>query len=115
MMANTLKLIAAPAYMVLTTPTNIYTPPAATIQTVIKHIHFANVTAGAITITFGVDPTTGTLTAGKELAKGLSIPANTVLEMYFSPGILMTQNFLVGFASGASSIVIAVMGEQYVV
>ena len=52
-MIGTLKQIAGPAYMA-SSATNIYTPPASTIYTIIRHIHIANVTASAATFSLFV-------------------------------------------------------------
>lgn len=110
-MAGALKSIAGPAYLA-NTATNIYTPAASTIYTVLKHIHIANVTAGAVTFTLYVGAT-GASAGGTELAKGYSIPANGVFDWYLERKMLSTD-FLVGLASAATSLVITVDGEMVV-
>jgi hypothetical protein len=113
-MAGTLKRIAGPAYLA-NAAADIYTPPASTIYTNIKHIHIANVTAGAVTFTLYVGATAGSA-GGTELEKAYSIAANSDWDKYFSPGLKMVStDFLSGLASAGSSLVITVMGEQYVV
>lgn len=111
-MANTLKRIAGPAYLA-NAVADIYTPPAATIFTVIRHIHFNNVTAGAVTMTIYVGATGGSA-GGTELFKAYSIPANSSFDYYCALRMASTD-FLSGLASAASSIVITVEGEQGVV
>jgi len=114
-MAGTLKRISGPAYLA-NAAADIYTPPAATIYTVIKHIHLVNKTAGAITFALYVGATGGSA-GGTEVQGPLkSIAAYDYLDLYFSPGLKMAStDFLSGLASAASSITITVMGEQNVV
>lgn len=112
-MAGTLKTISGPAY-IANAAANLYTPPAATILTVIKQIHLANKTAGAITVSIYVGATGGSA-GGTEIMGGLSIPANSVYDMYFNPGLRMTStDFLSAVASAASSVTATVIGEQSV-
>lgn len=113
-MATTLKRISGPAYLAATAA-DIYTPPASTIYTVIKHIRLTNKTAGAITATLYVGSTGGSA-AGTEILAAKSVAANDVYDIYFSPGLRMAStDFLSGLASSATSMTITVMGEQGVV
>lgn len=111
-MLGTLKLIAPPAYM-SSSAANIYTPPASTIYTVVRHIHIANVTAGAITFSMYVGATGGSA-GGTQLFGGKSIAANDVFDYYCVMKLLSTE-FLTGIASAATSLVITVEGELVVV
>lgn len=112
-MAGTLKRISGPAFLA-NAVANIYTPPAATIYTTIRHIHLANVTAAAATFTLYVGATGGSA-AGTELYKGVNIPANTAYD-YYPQGLFMAStDFLSGLSNTASAITITVMGEQTVV
>lgn len=111
-MAGTLKLIAGPAYLA-SSVADIYTPPASTIYTVIRHIHVANVTSGAVTFTLYVGATGGS-TGGTELFKGYSVAANSAFDYYPVMKLTSTQ-FLTGLASAGSSLTITVEGEQVVV
>ncbi len=112
-MAGTLKRIAGPAYLAAAAA-DIYTPPASTIYTVIRHIHIANVTAGAVTFTLYVGATGGSA-GGTELFKAYSIPANSSFDQFFSPGLkMLSTDFLSGLASAATSLTITVIGEQNV-
>lgn len=114
MASGTLKRIAGPAY-IANAAADIYTPPAATIYTVINHIHIANVTAGAITFSLFVGATGGSA-GGTQLEGGYSVAANSSYDKYFSPGLRMSSSdFLSGVASSANSLVIVVMGTQAVV
>ncbi len=110
---GTLKRISGPAYLAASA-TNIYTPPASTILTTIKHIRLVNKTAGAVTATLYVGATGGS-SGGTEVLEAKSVAAHDVYDIYFSPGLLMAStDFLSGLASAGSSIVITVMGDQNV-
>lgn len=111
-MAGTLKRIAGPAYLAAGA-TDIYTPAAATIYTVIRHIHIANVTSGAVTFTMYVGATGGSA-AGTELFKGFSIAANSSYDYYCALKMVSTD-FLSGLASAGSSLTVVVEGEMIVV
>ena len=112
-MAGTIKLVGSPAYLA-NAAANIYTPPASTIYTVIRHIHIANVTAGAVTFTLYVGAT-GASAAGTELFKGYSVAANSSYDYYPQSLRLGSTEFLTGLASAATSLTITVLGEQVVV
>lgn len=113
-MAGTLKKISGPAYLA-NAAANIYTPPAATIQTDVRQIHLANKTGAAVTATLYVGATGGSA-GGTEILSTVSIPANSVYDMYFSPALrLQSTDFLSGLAGSASAITITVLGEQSVV
>ena len=112
-MAGTLKRISGPAHLAAAVA-DIYTPPASTIYTVIKHIRVTNKTAGAVTFTLYIGATGGSA-AGTEIAFGKSVAANDYTDLYF-PGLkMLNTDFLTGLASAATSLTITVMGEQYVV
>jgi len=110
-MAGTIKRIAGPAYLA-SSAADVYTPPASTILTIIRHIHVANVTAGAVTFTLYVGGTAGS-TGGTELMKGHSIAANAEFDYYCILRMASTD-FLSGLASAGTSLVITVEGEQVV-
>lgn len=111
-MAGTLKRIAGPAYLAASA-TDIYAPPASTIYTVIRHLHVANVTAGAVTFTLYVGATGGSA-GGTELFKAYSVAANSSFDYYCVLKMISTD-FLSGLASAGSSLTIVVEGEQVVV
>ncbi len=117
-MAGTLKRIAGPAF-IASSATNIYTPPASTIYTVIRHIHVANKSGAAVTFSLYVGATGGSA-SGTEQVKDVSLAAagssGSYIDLFYSPGLKMeSTDFLTGIASSASALVITVMGDQNVV
>lgn len=113
-MANpSTKKLVGPVALSNTLTTNIYNNTSALIYDIVKHIHIANKTAGAVTFTIYLGATGGNV-AGTELFTAVSIPANSVYDWYGNLKMLSTD-FLVGGASAATSLTITVMGEQYVV
>ncbi len=110
-MAGTLKRFG-PAYLA-SSVADIYTPPASTIYTVIQHIHIANVTATQFTFTLYIGGTGGS-TGGTELFKLHPVAPNAEFDYYCEQKMLSTD-FLSGLASAATSLVITVEGEQFVV
>jgi len=111
-MAGTLKKIAGPAY-IAAAAADIYAPPAATIYTVIRHIHIANRGAAACSFCLYVGATGGSA-AGTELYKDVNIPIAGYFDAYMTLK-LTSADFLSGVASLASHCVITVEGEQNVV
>lgn len=111
-MAGTLKRIAGPAF-IANSATNIYTPPAATIYTIIRHIHVTNVTGAAVVFSLYIGGTGGS-TAGTELFKSKSVEAGATFDYYCAQRMDSTD-FLSGIAGSASALVIVVEGEQNVV
>ena len=108
-----LKRIAGPAY-IANAAANIYTPPASTIHTVIRHIHIANKTSGTGTFALYVGATGGSA-GGTELFGTLTpVAAYDYLDWYGELKMLSTD-FLSGVASAANSLVITVTGDQEVV
>jgi hypothetical protein len=112
-MAGTAKRLAGPAY-IAASATNIYTPAASTIQSILRHIHIANVTGTAATFSLYVGGTGGS-TGGTELFKTYSVAANSTLDWYgYLP--MASTDFLVGICeTGASKLTITVSGDQVVV
>lgn len=113
-MAGTLKKISGPAYLAAAAA-DIYTPPAATIFTIIRHIRLVNKDASARTATLYVGATGGSA-GGTEILKDWSIAVGGEKDIFFQPGLRMSStDFLTGLASAANAITITVMGEQSVV
>jgi hypothetical protein len=107
---GTLKLIASPAY-ISNSAANIYSPPNAAVDTLIRHIRVVNTDSSARTFTLYVGGTGGS-TAGTEIAKDKSVAVGDAVDLYFAPGLRLTSTqFLSGIASVASKLVITVMGE----
>ncbi len=110
-MAGTLKRIAGPAFLAAAAA-DIYTPPASTMYVVLRHIHIANVTAGAVTFTLYIGATGGSA-AGTELFKGYSVAANSSFD-YYTSTVMKSTDFLSGLASAGSSLTIEIDAEQIV-
>jgi hypothetical protein len=112
-MAGTAKRIAGPAY-IAASATNVYTPAASTILTIIRHIHIANVTALAATFSLYVGGTGGS-SGGTEIDKTKSVGANDVYD-WFGYLPMTSADFLVAICeTGASKLTITVSGDQVVV
>lgn len=112
-MAGTIKRTFGPLALTNTLTTNVYNNSSALIYDVIKHIHIANKTAGAVTFSLWLGAT-GANAAGTELFTAVSIAANDYFDWYGNLKMLSTD-FLVGGASAATSLTIVGMGEQFVV
>lgn len=110
-MPGTIKRLAGPAY-IASSATNVYTPAASTIVALIRHIHIANVTGGAITFTMYLGGTGGS-TGGTELFKGYSVAANSSFDYYCMLQMISTD-FLTALASAGTSLTITVEGEEYI-
>jgi hypothetical protein len=111
-MAGTVKRLAGPAY-IANSATNIYNP-AANVYGLIKLIHIANVTAGAITYTLYIGATGGSA-GGTEIAKAVSVPANSNVDWYPADLKLVAADFLSGLASAATSLVVTITGSEFAV
>ena len=111
-LSGQLKALYGPAYLA-NSIANIYNQSSTLLYTRLRHIHIANVTAGAVTFTLYIGGTGGS-TGGTELYKGVSIPANSAFD-YYPDRKLLSTDFLTGLASAASSLVIDLEGEQVVV
>lgn len=129
-MANpSIKRLLGPVALTATLTTNIYQGTTGTsltagtnavagsasalIYDIVKHIHIANKTAGAITFTMYVGAT-GANAAGSELFVAKNVPANDVYDFYTNMKLLSTD-FIVGGASALTSLTVTIEGEQYVV
>jgi hypothetical protein len=112
-MAGQLKKLAGPAF-IAAAATNVYNSAIATEYTVIRHIHVANVTGGAVSFTLALSTTTGVATSGTELFKSHSVAANAEFDFYTTLKMLSTD-FLVGLDGSGASLVITVEGEKVVV
>lgn len=112
-MAGTIKRIAGPLALTNTYTTNVYNNTSALIYDVIRHIHVANKTGGAVSFRLYVGAT-GANTAGTELFYDKSVAANDVYDWYGALKLTSTD-FLVGGASAATSLTITIEGDQHVV
>jgi len=112
-MGNTLKLLAAPAYLAATSE-NVYVPSSALLFGVVRHIHVANVTNAAATFSLFIGAT-GAEAAGTQLTSVLSVAAYGTWD-YYGALKLSSAQFLVGVCeTGASKLTISVEGEEGVV
>lgn len=85
---------------------------SATVNRYIRQLHAANTTAGAVAWNFGVG---ATLTAAVAQAFGKSIAANSVDQLFFSPGLLVANTNIRAFAGAATSITLTMVYEEEVV
>ena len=108
-----LKRTFGPVALTNTLTTNVYNQGSALIFDVIKHIHVANKTAGAVTFSLWLGAT-GANAAGTELFNGVTVAANSTFDYYCNLKMLSTD-FLVGGASANTSLTIYGEGEQVVV
>ena len=112
-MAGTIKRLAGPLALTTTYTTNLFNDTNTNVFSVIRHIHIANITAGAVSFRMYLGAT-GANTAGTELWYGQSIAANDDFDWY---GVLRldSTDFLVGGASANTSLTITVEGDRQVV
>ena len=113
-MAGTLKRISGPVYLAAAAA-DIYTPPAATIFTIIRHIRLVNKDSSARTATLYVGATGGSA-GGTEILKDWPLAVGAEKDIFFQPGLkMLSTDFLTGLASSANAVTVTVMGEQAVV
>ncbi len=114
-MAGAIKKLAGPLALTAVLTTDIYRGGggSALIYDVVRHIHIANKTAGAVTFSLWLGAT-GANAAGTELFTGYSVAANSAFDYYC--GLKMTSaDYLVGGAAAGVSLSITIEGEQHVV
>lgn len=105
-----------PLLLTATLTTNVYNQGSALIYDLIRGFVFANTTAAAVTVTL-YKGLTGANTAGTELFKGYSIPANTTIVFPW-PGAglkVINTDFIVGGCSTLNAITMMAIGFQLVV
>jgi len=113
MPAGIQKRTFGPIALTNTYTTNVYNNTSALIYDVIKHIHVANKTAGAVSFRLFLGATGGNV-AGTELFYDVSVGAFSVYDWYGNLRMNSTD-FLVGGASATTSLTIEGEGEQFVV
>jgi hypothetical protein len=87
--------------------------PAANTYRKIFHIHLANAAAASATASLYIGATGGSAN-GTEICELLPIAASQVADLYFPAGLrIVAADFLSGLAS-ATTVVITVMGESFV-
>lgn len=107
-MAGTIKKLYGPAF-VANAAANIYNNASALLFTVIRKMHFANVTGAPVTIRIYVGATGGSA-AGTQLYYDYAIAANGEFNVYGAL-VLTSTDFLTGLASSASAVVVTLEGE----
>jgi hypothetical protein len=108
-MAGKLVSLAGPLALTNTYTTNIYVPAGATLDAIIRHIHIANKTGGAVSFRLYIGAT-GANAAGTELFYDKSVAANDVFD-YYCARRLTSTTFLVGGASAGTALSIDIEGE----
>ncbi len=111
-MAGTIRRIAGPAFLPSVVG-NPYTPEAATIYTVLKHLHFFNVSASPVTISIYIGES-GAAAAGTQLFDTFEILANQPYD-YFTLTRMNSTDFLTGIASAASAVTYTIDADMVVV
>lgn len=112
-MAGTPARLAGPAFLA-SSATNVYVPAANT-YAIVRHVRVVNQGAGSLTFSLFVGATGGSA-AGTEIEAARTVAPGTPVDIYFSPGlVLAATDFLSGIASGASDLVITVMGDKFAV
>lgn len=106
-MARIAKRLYGPAQLANATAT-LYTVPSLT-KTIVRHIHIANPTASAVTVTMGI----GTDGAGTRIFDAYSIASGAVLD-HFCYYVLEAAELLKGHASAATSLVCTIDGDEIV-
>lgn len=100
-----------PAY-VSNAAADLYVPNSNT-YALVKHIHLANKTGSAATVSLYVGLTNGSA-GGTELLGAYSVPANDYIDLYFPAGLkLTTSDYLSGVSGTSSAIVATITGELY--
>lgn len=107
------KKLYGPATLSDVYTTDIYVPGSALVYDVVRHIHIANRTAGAVTFRIYLGAT-GANTAGTELWFDQTVAAHGVYDWYGMLKLVSTT-YLVGGASAPNALTITIMGDSVVV
>lgn len=114
-MPGTLKRVAGPIALTNTLTTTLYNQSSALIYDSIKQINIINKTSSPHTFTAYLGASGGNV-AGTEIAFQLPIPANSVVPLFFSPGLkMLSSDFIVGGADANTALTIVIISEQFVV
>lgn len=108
---GTPKRIAGPAF-IPASATNIYTPPASTIYTLIRGVNVTNKDVVPRTFTLYIGATGGSA-SGTELIYQKVLQASETWQWLAPTGglFMASTDFLTGIASTVSTIIITVMGD----
>ena len=104
-MTDTAKRLAGPSQLTGSAAT-VYTTPGAT-TTIVRNIHVANNTSGAVTFTMSI----GADAAGKRIYDAVSIPAHDALD-WSGFLVLAATETLQAFASAGTSLTLTVSGVE---
>lgn len=111
-MAGKLVSLAGPLALTNTYTTNIFVPSSALVDAIIRHVHVANKTGGAVSFRLFLGAT-GANAAGTEWFYDKSVAANDVYDFYCARRVTSSV-FLVGGASAGTSLTIDIEGEYVV-
>lgn len=101
--ATTRKRLFGPALLTSATATK-YTAPALTL-TAVNQIRVSNGSTAAATLTISI----GADAAGTRINDAESIPANSVKDYYFSPGLILATAELIAAFSGTTGVLTLTM------
>lgn len=113
-MAGTPKRLVGPVALTTTYTTDIFTPPASTIYSVVTMIHIAEKAGTGATFRLYLGAT-GANAAGTELYYNVAVASGSYFDAYFNNLVLKSTDFLVGGASAATTLTISIFGYQVVV
>jgi hypothetical protein len=112
-MAGTIKKLAGPLALTTTYTTNVYNNASALVYDVISMIHVTNkLLADTFRLYMGA---TGANAAGTELFFDYPVAAKQSYDWYPRDLKMVSTDFLVGGAATTLTLVITIMGQQYVV
>lgn len=100
------KRLAGPAQITNAAATK-YTVPAST-QTIVRHIHVSNTSAGAVNFTMSI----GADAAGTRLYDAFPIAASSVLDA-FCYYVLVAAEVIQAFGSTTNILVLTIDGDEY--
>jgi hypothetical protein len=113
--SGVLKRTVGPIALTNTLTTNVYNNSSALIYDVIKMLHVVNKTGSAATFSLWLGAT-GANAAGTELFSLQNVPAQSVFQYVWVPGMkMLSTDFLVGGASANTTLTLTLFGEQLVV
>jgi len=119
-MAANKRFRFGPLALTNTLTTNLLNPPTATggvnggpsaQYILLNHIRIVNKTVGAVTCSFWLGATGGNVAGTEVIGQGLSVPANSYIDVYPVGLRLDAADFLVGGASANTSLTIQGEGE----
>ena len=110
-MPRTPKRFVGPKAMVASDTVE-YTVPAST-KAVVRHIHFSNTSAGAVTVTLQIDDNAGGALAGERIFDAYPLAASATLDHYCSYPIDATG--VIRAQASSTAVTLTVTGDEYTV